>query len=78
MITWEDEQPTIGSVAHFSALLDGYDTLDYKLQWQYSEDNTIWNNLENAKDTTIDVEVTLDNYEYYWRVVVYVMDILEK
>ena len=78
VISWDDEEPTIGSIAHFQAQLDGYDSLVYTLQWQYSEDGETWNDLEDAEDMTMDVEVTLDNYEYYWRIVVAVMDILQK
>ena len=76
-VTWDEAEPTIGSVAHFSAILTGYDQLVYTLQWQCSQDGENWMDLENAADETMDMEITLDNYDYYWRVVVKVMNIQE-
>ena len=76
-ITWDDAEPTIGSVAHFTATLSGYETLLYNVQWQYSEDGVHWNDLEGSTDMTMDVEINMDNYEYFWRVVVKVMELLK-
>ena len=76
-IEWDEEDPTIGSIAHFKAILNGYDQLVYTLQWQYSEDGEAWQNLENETEMNMDQEITMDNYEYFWRVEVNVMDVLQ-
>ena len=78
VVEWDDDLPTIGSVAHFKAILDGYDHLIYTLQWQFSEDGQTWENLEGADEMNMDREITLDNYEYYWRVAVTVKGIQEE
>ncbi len=77
VIEWDDEVPTIGSIAHFKATLENYDTLEYTLQWQYSSDGVTWNDVDGATDKDMDVEVTMSNYQYYWRLSVYVIDVLE-
>ena len=77
VIEWDDEVPTIGSIAHFKATLENYDTLEYTLQWQYSDDGATWNDVEGATDKDMDVEVTMSNYQYFWRLSVCVIDVLE-
>ena len=71
-ITWDDEYPDYGSVAHLKATLTGYDRLEYTLQWQWSPDNTIWTDVENATEDTLDVVYSRENDSYYWRIMVYV------
>lgn len=69
-VTWDDENPTYGSTAHFSAYLIGYDGLDYTVQWQLSKDNVNWENIEGATEETMDIVYTQENGSYYWRIVV--------
>ena len=57
--------------------MNGYDTLVYTLQWQYSQDGEAWADLKDATGMNMDLEITRDNFDYYWRVVVKVMDVLE-
>ena len=77
MIEWDEENPSIGSIAHFKVILNGYDQLVYTLQWQYSEDGETWQNLEGETGMNMDQEITMDNYEYFWRIEVNVLDILQ-
>ena len=77
VIEWDEENPSIGSIAHFKVILNGYDQLVYTLQWQYSEDGETWQNLEGETGMNMDQEITMDNYEYFWRIEVNVLDILQ-
>ena len=69
-ISWDDENPTYGSIAHFTAELFGYENLEYSLQWQWSEDGTNWNDVENATSENMDVIYTQENGALQWRIVV--------
>ena len=71
-ITWDDEVPSFGSVAHLDAVLDGFEDLDFSLQWQYSEDNLAWTDVEGETQRRMDMVITEENYLYYWRVMVYI------
>ncbi len=75
-ITFDEEEPTIGCVAHFKAELTGYDDIIYKLQWQKSLDRQNWEDEPGADQETMDVLMTEDNCEYYWRLKV-IIDIRE-
>ena len=72
-MTWDDENPSLGSVAHFQAELKGYDGFDYQLQWLESADNENWTEVEGATADWMDVVVTEDNYNHFWRVEVRVI-----
>ena len=67
-LSWGDEEAAVGSTAHFTAVLHGYDNVEYTLQWQHSTDSENWENVENATDTTYDVVATKDNCHDTWRV----------
>ena len=72
-LAWEDEEdPGFGSVALLTATLEGYDELDYTLQWVYSEDQENWTMLEGANEAELRVTASEENYLYYWRVEVHV------
>ena len=77
-VTWDDENPGIDSIAHFQAVLQGYDGLDYALQWQMSPDAETWIDVEGETGQTMDLQMTEDNCTLYWRVMVYVYIPLEK
>lgn len=73
-VTWDVPDPVIGDTAHFEAILDGYDELQYTMQWQYSPDEITWYDIPNETNTTMDVVVTPENNIVYWRILVYVED----
>jgi hypothetical protein len=75
VMTWEDENPGFGSVAHFAAELSGYEGLQYEFQWMMSSDNVNWVPVEGETGETMDVVVTRDNFQTYWRVDVHVTGI---
>ncbi len=71
-VTWDVPDPVIGDTAHFEAAMEGYDELQYTVQWQYSPDETTWYDIPNETNTTMDVVVTPENNTVYWRILVYV------
>ena len=71
-VTWDVPEPIIGDTAHFVAVMEGYDELQYTVQWQYSPDEETWYDIPNETKTTMDVVVTPENNIVYWRILVYV------
>ena len=71
-VLWDVEEPAFGDTAHFVSSLKGYDKVEHSIQWQYSEDDTNWNDIYGATDETMDIVASEENYLYYWRVMVYV------
>ena len=69
-ISWDDENPGYGSVAHFHAELIGYEGTEYTLQWQWSTDGNSWMDVDNATDVNMDITYSIENEEYRWRIVV--------
>ena len=53
--------------------MTGYDNVDYSLQWQWSEDREIWNDVINATGDTYDVVYTPENGSIHWRVMLYII-----
>ena len=74
-ISWDDENPGYGSIAHFHAELIGYEGTEYKLQWQWSRDGSIWNDIDNATSENMDITYSQENGDYSWRILV---DIIPK
>ena len=70
-LKWDVVYPIIGDTAHLSAVLNGYEGLEYTVQWQSSPDREIWDDVPDANDLMLDVVITEDNNHYYWRLVVY-------
>ena len=68
-VAWDGE-PALGSTAHFIARMEGYDNLNYTLQWQYSLDNETWLDLEGETGSQMDLVITEENCAYYWRITV--------
>ncbi len=64
----------IGSPIHFVAKIVGYDDIDYSLQWQYSDDCENWIDIPGETNETMDVVLTLDNRNLYWRIFVAVLE----
>ncbi len=75
-ISFDEEEPTIGCVAHFKAQLSGYEGIIYSLQWQKSLDCEAWEDEPNANQETMDVLMTDESSQYYWRLKV-IIDITE-
>ena len=73
-VTWDVPDPVIGDTAHFEAIMEGYEGLQYTVQWQYSPDETTWHDMPNETETTMDVVVTPENNIVYWRILVYLED----
>ena len=71
-VSWDVPDPIIGDTAHLKATLDGYDELQYTMQWQYSPDKEIWYDIPGETGTAMDVVVTEENNVVYWRILVYV------
>ena len=67
-LSWGEEEAAVGSTAHFTAVLHGYDNVEYTLQWQHSTDGENWENVENATDMTYSVVATKENCHGTWRV----------
>ena len=77
--SWDDEEPSIGSVVHMKATVTGYDNLDYVLQWQYSEDPETfgWTDYPGANGETFDLQITEENNNFFWRVSVFLDEKVE-
>ena len=73
-VVWDVPDPVIGDTAHFVAVLEGYEELQYTIQWQYSPDEEIWFDIPNATEPTMDVVVTEENNEVFWRILVFIDD----
>ena len=73
VISWDEDEEvhTFGSVAHFDAILNGYEGVVYTVQWQQSEDGQNWTDIEEAVEEHMDLVITPENYNMVWRVVVY-------
>ena len=70
-VSWDTEIHEIGSTAHVVAELKGYENIDYSLQWQNSPDAEVWTDVIGETGDSIDVTLTEENDDYFWRIVVY-------
>ena len=67
-ISMEYEQPLhFGDIVTLIATLQGYDNIDYTIQWQQSPDNITWYDIAGANGLTYSITITTDNFEDYWR-----------
>ena len=67
---WEGDELHFGDVCTLVAELSGYEGTDYSLQWQVSEDDSNWTDVEGATEATYEMIVTEENYQNFWRVTV--------
>lgn len=67
----DEPDPVVGDTAHFRAILNGYDGLNYTMQWQYSDDRQTWYDIPDETNESMDVIVTPENNTVYWRILVY-------
>ena len=70
-VTTDEPEPVVGDTAHFRAILNGYDGLNYTMQWQYSNDRQTWHDIPEETNESMDVIVTPENNTVYWRILVY-------
>ena len=73
-IKWDVAYPIVGDTAHFTAALNGYEDLEYTVQWQYSPDKETWHDIPGETETSMDMVITKENNYVYWRIIVYVED----
>ena len=71
-ISWDNGKAVLGDVAHFKAVLIGYEGLDYSFQWQQSSDNINWVDIEGATGETMDLLATEEANQLFYRVLVIV------
>ena len=71
-VTCDSPNPVIGDTAHFTAILNGYEDLEYTCQWQYSPDHEDWFDITGETGLSMDVVTNKENNHYYWRILVYV------
>lgn len=67
-VTFENDHAILGNTASFVAVLNGYDSLIYTLQWQQSDDGVNWFDLTAAQNARLEVETSEANMHDYWRV----------
>ena len=70
-VKWDVPYPNYGDTAHFIADVSDYEGLTYTIQWQYTKDKTIWNDIPNATNAFMDVVVNEENNLYDWRILVF-------
>lgn len=73
-VTCDSPNPVIGDTAHFTAILNGYENLEYTCQWQYSLDHEEWFDITGETGLSMDVVTNKENNYYYWRILLYVED----
>jgi F0F1-type ATP synthase epsilon subunit len=67
---WPEGEPAYeGTVITMTAELNGFDDVDYTLQWQHSVDLEEWTVEPEATGTSFSFELNETNYLYTWRVV---------
>ena len=76
-VAWEDERKEIGNTATLIAVLHGYENAVYTLQWQNSEDDVNWTDVEGETGERFAIEITEENCTDYWRVQVIITDVME-
>lgn len=67
-ISAESDVVELGGDMVLTAVLTGFEDLNYTLQWQFSTDNENWANVDGATDSTLRVQMNEENRDYFWRV----------
>ena len=67
-ISAESDVVELGGDMVLTAILTGFEDLNYTLQWQFSTDNVNWANVDGATDFTLRVQMNEENRDYSWRV----------
>ena len=64
----ESDVVELGGDMVLTAILTGFEDLNYTLQWQFSTDNANWANVDGATGSTLRVQMNEENRDYFWRV----------
>ena len=67
-ISAENDVVELGGDMVLTAVLTGFEDLNYTLQWQFSTDNANWANVDGATGSTLRVQMNEENRDYFWRV----------
>ncbi|MFR5794265.1 MAG: Cna B-type domain-containing protein [Christensenellales bacterium] len=67
-ISAESDVVELGGDMVLTAILTGFEDLNYTLQWQFSADNANWADVDGATDFTLRVQMNEENRDYFWRV----------
>ena len=67
-ISAESDVVELGGDMVLTAILTGFENLNYTLQWQFSTDNANWANVDGATGSTLRVQMNEENRDYFWRV----------
>ena len=59
-----------GDSVTLEAVLEGYDKVNYTIQWRYSTDNENWNNCPGETNEKMTFVVSESNYQCYWNILV--------
>ena len=63
-----------GDTIKLYAVLEGYENVNYEMQWQVSSDNNSWQNISGANGSSYNVVVSEDNANSYYRIAVTVAE----
>lgn len=74
---WEGEVLRIGQTVTLEAVLEGYDEVEYTLQWQCSMDGETWVDIEEAVSNEYSFILTRENVSAFWRVQVIITGVKE-
>lgn len=66
-ISAESDVVELGGDMVLTAILTGFEDLNYTLQWQFSTDNANWANVDGATGSTLRVQMNEENRDYFWR-----------
>ena len=67
-ISAESDVVELGGDMVLTAVLAGFEDLNYTLQWQFSADNANWADVDGATGSTLRVQMNEENRDYFWRV----------
>ena len=67
-ISAESDVVELGRDMVLTAILTGFEDLNYTLQWQFSADNANWADVDGATGSTLRVQMNEENRDYFWRV----------
>ena len=66
--SYEGDHVELGDKVALYAVLEGYEGVDYRIQWQDSDDNREWNDISGANGEKYVITVTEENCSEYFRV----------
>ena len=64
-----------GDTITLYAVLEGYDNVEYVIQWQTSKDDSNWRDISGANGAQYSITITEDNCTDYFRVAVTIIGI---